>query len=233
MNRWMLFLILFLPGIPVNAGIVGYSNMAMTTNKNISAYSIPEFYSKREAEQWGSDMKGVEPIRRALKHRMESLVRAAHLDQEDALDVHRIQRAGHIMQQHEFLAVALKIIEEYKHYENNDKAMTTYTPYRIKPLKDAQDAIRLANKLKWNDDVMITIREVRSKLLELTVYNSSYSPEQEKQRVSRLMDQWEWLGLLLSTMQHFKDNGIKGEDPAQVGSSLYAYSMPMRFIHGN
>lgn len=228
----LLFLItiyLLIPNNLVFAGIMGYGgyDTAMTIDKTIAVYSIPEFYTKKEAEAWGYDMKGIEPIRRLLGHRMESLLRAAHLDEADSLDLHRVERAGKIMKQHSFCEVAMNILKMYKENGKNDHAMTTYRPYKIKPLINAQDALRLADKIKWNDDIMITIRDLRSRLLEQTAFNSSYNPETEKMRVRFLMLQWEWFGIALDTMQRWKDHGIHGEDAAQVGSSMYAGSIPM------
>lgn len=87
------------------------------------------------------------------------------------------------------------------------------------------DAIKYANRKKWNDDVLTRLKEKYKELWE-----DAYDPQvgwmlaNQNPKDNIYRDQWQRIGIAIKIIEKWKAKGIHGE---QNGSYFVASSIPM------
>lgn len=187
---------------------------SMSQRPQNPVYTIPQFYSQQEAEQFAHDMKGVAPIYNALLKHMQKIKSSS-------------------MTQYAFCQAALSIMKQY--YSNRlvhkkDKAMSTrkWHPvfYEIPIFVDYKDAMFWVNTQGWNDSKIHHLRQRVGWYLDLARNQPRIPDKEDAMNAYWNFHQSELCKYALQIMLNMRVHGMQ-PDQAQVGADFYASSIPI------
>lgn len=112
---------------------------------------------------------------------------------------------------------------DFTSLRGKDQAMI----YKIPHFHSLQEGIDFGNKAKWNEDLMIQLKLRLNEFSEILKEIDSYrNPKEDSLEWDIYYKQWRGMNQALQVMEEYKKKGEKG-DPAQVGSTFYAGSIPL------
>lgn len=199
------------------AGIEGYGGIVldlgmMADRPQVVEYTIPYFYSEREARQFGDDMKGVEPMRLALEKELKKIPPKSL--------------------KYMFCKIAFDIMDSYPH---KDQAMHSrhWKPiyYDIPYFKDYKDAFMWVNTNGWNTSKIHYLRLLAHGYLELAKKLPDDATQEQLHKAALNVTQSDICRYAFLIMINMRNHGMQPDQAQNVGNSFYAGEEPV-FNHG-